>query len=71
MGLIKNFNRNRAIKSYIKMLPSLLTKDYGYSKTYTPKQIKKTIERSGLSVTDACLGIVMFSGREAFDQYHQ
>jgi len=71
MGLIKNFNRNRAIKSYIKKLPSLLAKDYGKSKTYTPKQIKKTIERSRLSVTDACFGIAMFSGREAFDQYHQ
>ncbi|MDH5447164.1 MAG: hypothetical protein OEY52_16565 [Gammaproteobacteria bacterium] len=71
MELIANFKRNRAIKSYIKKLPSLLAKDYGKSKTYTPKQVKRTIERSGLSVTDACYGIAMFSSREAFDQYHQ
>ena len=48
-----------------------MAKDYGKSKTYTPKQVKKTIERSGLSVADACYGIAMFSSREAFDQYHQ
>lgn len=71
MELVANFKRNRAIKSYIKKLPSLLAKDYGKSKTYTPKQVKKTIERSGLSVSDACYGIAMFSSREAFDQYHQ
>jgi len=70
MELIANFQRNRSIKSYIKKLPSLLAKDYGNSKTYTPKQVKRTIERSGLSVGDACYGIAMFSSREAFDQYH-
>ena len=71
MELIRNFNRKRAIKSYIKKLPSLLAKDYGKSKTYTPMQVKKTIERSKLSVADACYGIAIFSGREAFYQYHE
>ncbi|MEI2743060.1 MAG: DUF6559 family protein [Candidatus Competibacter sp.] len=71
MELIEKLQRKRAIKSYIRKLPSLLAKDYGKSKTYTPKQVKRTIERSGLSVSDACYGIAMFSGREAFDQYHQ
>jgi uncharacterized membrane protein YgcG len=71
MELIASIQRNRAIKSYIKKLPSLLAMDYGNSKTYTPKQVQRTIERSGLSVTDACYGIAMFSTREAFDQYHQ
>lgn len=71
MELIRSFKRNRAIKSYIKKLPGLLAKDYGKAKTYTPKQVKKTIERSGLSVSNACFGIAMFSGKTAFDQYHQ
>jgi len=71
MELITNFRRNRAIKSFIKQLPGLLAKDYGKSKMYTPKQVKKTIERSGLSVANACYGIAMFSGRDAFEQYHQ
>ncbi|HED35908.1 MAG TPA: hypothetical protein ENJ08_17065 [Gammaproteobacteria bacterium] len=71
MKLIKNFRKNRSIKSYIKKLPGLLAKDYGKSKTYTPGQVKKTIERHGLPVADARFGIAMFSDREAFDQYHQ
>jgi len=70
MQFISNFKRNRAIKSYIKKLPSLLAKDYGKSKTYTPKQVKRTIERAGLSATNACYGIAIFSDRGAFDQYH-
>lgn len=71
MELIKNFKKNRAIKSYIKKLPSLLAKDYGASKTYTPMQVRKTIERSGLSVDYSCYAIAMFSNRELFDEYHQ
>ena len=70
MKFIAKFRRNHAIKSYIKRLPRLLAKDYGKSKTYSPKQVKRSIERSGLSVTHACYAIAMFSGREAFDQYH-
>jgi hypothetical protein len=53
MELVENFKRNRAIKSYIRKLPSLLAKDYGRSNTYTPKQVKRTIQRYGLSVADA------------------
>jgi hypothetical protein len=48
-----------------------LAKDYGKAKTYTPEQVKRTIERSGLSVSDACYGIAMFSSRESFELYHQ
>jgi hypothetical protein len=43
MELIKRFFRKRAIKSYIKKLPSQLMKDYGKAKTYTPKQVKRSI----------------------------
>lgn len=71
MGLIENFKRNRAIKSYIQKLPRLLSKDYGKSKTYTPKQIKSTIDRSGLSPIYACYGIALFSEKGLFDEYHQ
>ncbi len=70
MQLIKNFKRKRAIKSYIKKLPRLLEKDYGKSKIYTPMQVKKTIERSKLSVDYACYGIAIFSTKKAFDNHH-
>ncbi len=71
MAIIQNFIRDRAIKSYLKKLPRLLAKDYGRSKIYTPMQVKKTIERSKLNTRYVCYGISIFSGREAFDLYHQ
>lgn len=71
MEIIDNYKRNSAIKEYIKRLPGLLAKDYGKSKTYTPKQIRSTIERSNMNVTCACYGIAMFSTKEAFDEYHE
>jgi hypothetical protein len=46
-------------------------KDYGKAKTYTPKQVKRSIERSGLSTVYACFGMAIFSGRDDFDKYHQ
>ncbi|MBV7263457.1 hypothetical protein KCG43_15750 [Photobacterium sp. WH24] len=71
MELIRKFKKRRAIKSYIKKLPSMLKRDYRKSKRYTPKQVKSTIERGGLSVVYACYGIAMFSNRKDFDQFHQ
>ncbi|WP_442957018.1 MULTISPECIES: DUF6559 family protein [unclassified Photobacterium] len=50
MELIRKFKKRRAIKSYIKKLPSMLKRDYRKSKRYTPKQVKSTIERGYLSV---------------------
>jgi Family of unknown function (DUF6559) len=40
------FRKRRAIRSYARRLPRLLAKDYGYSQTYTPQQVRKTIARS-------------------------
>ena len=71
MELIATFKRNRAIKSYIKKLPSLLAKDYGKANGYNPKQVKRTIERYDLNVIYACYGIAMFCRRDSFDKYHQ
>ena len=71
MGFITSFKRRRAIKSYIKDLPRLLAKDYGRSKTYTPKQVKRTIEHAGLPIVDSCFTIAMFSTRSEFDKYHE
>ena len=70
MNIIQRFRKRRAIKSYITKLPRLLAKDYGPSETYTPKQVRRTIERSGLDIVYSCYGIAMFSGREDFNQFH-
>lgn len=69
MKIFENYKRKRAIKKYIGRLPFLLARDYGRSNTYTPKQVKSTIERSGLNTTFAFYGIVMFSSSEELMAY--
>ena len=70
MNIIRSFKKRRAIKSYITKLPRLLAKDYGASKTYTPKQVRSSIERNGLDALYSCYAVAMFSGREDFEQFH-
>ena len=70
MNIIEKYLKRRAIRSYINKLPRLLAKDYGRSKTYTPLQVRRTIERAGLNTVYSCYGISMFSSREDFDQFH-
>jgi hypothetical protein len=67
----ESWRKRRAIRCYARRLPRLLAKDYGYSKTYTPQQIRKTIERSGMNTDYSCYGVAMFSGREDFNEYHR
>lgn len=71
MGLISNFRKKRAIKSYLKKLPTLLAKDYGGSQSYTPQQVKKTIERNKLPVIYSSYAIAIFSNLDGYNQYHQ
>lgn len=71
MTLFENFKRNRAIKSYIVKLPKILSKDYGKSEFYTPEQVSKSIERSGLVAMYGYYAISMFCTRDSFDSYHQ
>jgi hypothetical protein len=68
---IESSRKRRAIRSYARRLPRLLAKDYGHSERYTPQQVRRTIERSGMNMDFSCYGIAMFSGREDFNQFHQ
>ncbi|WP_444916232.1 DUF6559 family protein [Microbulbifer sp. VAAC004] len=70
MQFIRRIQRNRAIKSYLRKLPKLLAKDYGKSKRYRPKQVRATIERSGLSIIYTCYAISIFCSKKDFDAYH-
>jgi hypothetical protein len=70
MGFFERFKKRLAIKSYARLLPRLLAKDYGRSKSYTPAQVRSSIERHGLNTEYSCYGIAMFSDREGFDQFH-
>lgn len=69
MGFFSNFKKNRAIKSYINKLPTLLLKNYGKSQKYTPEQIRETIENHGLNLIHLGYAMAMFSNRDAFNAY--
>ena len=66
----RSFGKRRAIRSYARQLPRLLVRDYGHSRSYTPLQVRRTVERSGLSVAHSCYAIAMFSDRDGFDHFH-
>ena len=70
MGFLKRFLKRRALDSYKRRLPRLLAKDYGASRTYTPAQVGKTIERNGLSTDYADYAIAMFSDRDTFEDFY-
>ena len=67
---LRSFAKRRAIRSYTRQLPRLLVRDYGFSRTYTPQQVRRTVERSGLSVAYSCYAIAMFSDRDGFNHFH-
>ena len=71
MSVINNFKKKRAIKSYLVKLPKTLSKDYGKSEFYTPEQVSKSIERSGLQTIYAYFAISMFCVRDSYDSYYQ
>ncbi len=50
MKMLKDWRKKRAIKSYMKNLPSLLKSRYGFSDYYTKRQIEQTIAQSTLSM---------------------
>src|SRR5581483_10888155 len=71
MAFLEAFRRRRATRDYARKLPNLLARDYGAAREYTPRQVRKTIERYGLNGDYSCYAIAMFSGRTDFDQFHR
>lgn len=71
MSIINHYKKNKAIKSYIVKLPKILSKDYGKSEFYTPQQVSKSIERSGLQTIYTYFAVSMFCVRESYDSYYQ
>jgi len=71
LTLFGRLRKKRAIQSYIQRLPRLLRTDYGPSKSYTPAQVIRTIERSGLSSEYSRFALAIFSDPTDFDSYHE
>ncbi|BFM51276.1 DUF6559 family protein [Marinomonas sp. THO17] len=70
MVFLRN-SEKKTIQSYIKKLPSLLEKDYGKAKYYTPMEIRSTIVSNNLCVEDLRFAIAIFSNQKNFESYHQ
>lgn len=71
MTFLKALRMRRVTRDYARKLPKLLGQDYGFSRSYSPRQVTSTIERYGLNSDYSCYAILMFSDRAAFEQYHQ
>ena len=70
MEFLKRFLKRRALNNYKRRLPRLLARDYGASRTYTPAQMAKTVERNGLNAEYAGYAIAIFSERDAFQDFY-
>ncbi len=68
---IRSFAKRRAIRSYARRLPRVLAKNYGFSKTYTPQQVRKTVERLKLNAKHSDYAVAMFSDRDDFNHYQR
>ena len=69
--LLRSVRKARAIGAYTRKLPRLLSKNYGYAQSYTPQQVRKTVETAGLNGEFSCYAVAMFSSRESFEQFHR
>lgn len=65
MKFIANLQKNRAIKSYLKVLPPLLKQRYGRLDTYTEGQIRRTIEAAGLNPNHMSYAFAIFMSEAA------
>jgi hypothetical protein len=71
MGFLGELRKRRAIRGYVRKLPRMLRDDYGFSRTYTPRQIVATIERNGLNRDHSAYAVAMFSDPAGFAQLHE
>ena len=67
---LRSLRKRRAIRNYARRLPRLLARDYGFSRSYSARQVRRTIEHSGLDAGFSCYGVAMFSDRDEFNQFH-
>jgi len=71
MRFVKALRKRWVTRDYARKLPKMLAKDYGFSRSYTPGQVKSTIERYGLNNHYSGYAISMFSDRPACEHYYR
>ncbi len=69
MGILSNYRKNRAIKSYISKLPALLSRVYGQSQKFSPEQINEASKYLGLNLYYIKYALAVFSTRYEFNSY--
>jgi len=67
MKIIENILKRRVLKSYVKVLPSLLKKRYGKHKRYTEGQVRKTVEFAGLNQKYLDYAFAMYISRDEYE----
>jgi len=68
---LRSFAKDRAIRTYTRKLPRLLSAQYGKRQFPTPQQVKKAAENAGLNTAFSCYAATIFSSRESFNQFHR
>jgi uncharacterized membrane protein YgcG len=66
----RRLKKRAAISGYMRRLPKLLAAEYGKSDSYTPAQVRRTIERNRLNAEYSCYGMAMFCHENDFNDYH-
>lgn len=67
MKMIEFFQKWRAIKSYVKVLPPILKKKYGKHKRYTERQVRKAVMETGLNQKYMDFALAMYISRQEFE----
>jgi hypothetical protein len=67
--MVKNFIKKKILNDYLNKLPTLLQKDYGFSQSYTPMQVIKTIDRYKLNDKYVNEAVAMFCSRDDHKLY--
>ena len=70
MKIIREYQKKRAIKSYIHRLGKDLARRYGRSKIYTSNQVAKTAKDENYNWLHICYAHAMYTSFEHFHQWH-
>lgn len=67
---IRKSRKSRAIQLYARRLGQLLQARYGRQNSYTPAQVKTTIDSAGFNTGYDCYGFAMYCNDADFASYH-
>jgi hypothetical protein len=68
--LFSNYQKKKAIKSYIKKLGGDLSRRYGRSKLYTSGQVERTIHEEGYNWKHICYAHALYTSMKQFNEWH-